>query len=514
MEGFPINDFLSGIPSEGISTPLLNGYPYQQPTANLTNTLIHGGDKKRSLDILTDGGKKKKSKKKEEREDDDDPDKKRVAKACVFCQRSHMSCDSGRPCKRCVDRGVPELCVDPIPKRRGRRRKFLDSVEEATLSTLHTQGQDATLRIAASVPPSNPMLSPVIFNGMTPSLNSPPTPGSSPSNNNSSEPDPLGSNDNNEESVSIPPNLLSELFFSPMDQFGNIMSERQSFQNEFDQQQRNQVSSSCVSDAFAAVHLRHLRDDKSELMDTPSTVSRQEWLVGFVEYIRKRAPDEAEQLVRYFSQVKPHIAKMKQTMSPQSLQSILKDFETGITFAKNAFEHISVPTIVWEKCGVIHYYNKPFKNLTGFSVPVPTRREKYELYNMLSTFSLKRFLFTIVSAYTDGTTTSLIVPCEWLSYGKYIDVMACVSIKRDVLGLPLVLTGHILPIVFSPILDVQLHTISNRPLEGMLVQEKMQREHQLAQNTKQQQNNPSNLLGSSISSSTLFGSDRLPNFAP
>lgn len=44
----------------------------------------------------------------------------------------------------------------------------------------------------------------------------------------------------------------------------------------------------------------------------------------------------------------------------------------------------------------------------------------------------------MLSAYTDGTTNSVIVPTEFLAYGKYIDVMASFSIKRDVLGLPLV----------------------------------------------------------------------------
>jgi len=240
MDSFPINDFLSGTPVEGVSTPMLNGFPFQQTASQLSQ--FSNVDKKRQLDVSLDGnGKKKKTKKKEVlEEEDENGEKRRVSKACVFCQRSHMSCDSGRPCKRCVDRGVPELCVDPIPKRRGRRRKFLDTVEEATLSTLHTQGQDATMRIAASVPPSNPMLSPINFNdyGMTPSHNSPPSPGSSP-NSNSPEPDSsLNSNDSEESTVNLPPNLLSELFFSPMEQFGNIMSERQSFQNAFDQQQK------------------------------------------------------------------------------------------------------------------------------------------------------------------------------------------------------------------------------------------------------------------------------------
>lgn len=49
--------------------------------------------------------------------------RKRVGRACVFCQRSHMSCDEQRPCKRCVARGCGDQCRDGKRKRRGRKRK-------------------------------------------------------------------------------------------------------------------------------------------------------------------------------------------------------------------------------------------------------------------------------------------------------------------------------------------------------------------------------------------------------
>lgn len=38
--------------------------------------------------------------------------KSKVAEACKFCRRSHMSCDAGRPCGRCVKRDIAHLCRD------------------------------------------------------------------------------------------------------------------------------------------------------------------------------------------------------------------------------------------------------------------------------------------------------------------------------------------------------------------------------------------------------------------
>ncbi|KAI9637874.1 uncharacterized protein MKK02DRAFT_23232 [Dioszegia hungarica] len=60
----------------------------------------------------------------EEARGTDDEDKKRkkrvkkaVGKACVYCRRSHMVCEGGRPCERCIKRNIPHLCRDFTPPR-------------------------------------------------------------------------------------------------------------------------------------------------------------------------------------------------------------------------------------------------------------------------------------------------------------------------------------------------------------------------------------------------------------
>ncbi|EJD01908.1 uncharacterized protein FOMMEDRAFT_86828 [Fomitiporia mediterranea MF3/22] len=44
--------------------------------------------------------------------------RRKVNHACVYCRRSHMTCDDSRPCKRCVKRDIGHLCHDerkPVP---------------------------------------------------------------------------------------------------------------------------------------------------------------------------------------------------------------------------------------------------------------------------------------------------------------------------------------------------------------------------------------------------------------
>jgi hypothetical protein len=63
-----------------------------------------------------------------------------VRKACVNCQKAHACCEDKRPCKRCLNMGVPEQCIDTERKKRGRKKK---SEIEATING-SSQNKDGT----------------------------------------------------------------------------------------------------------------------------------------------------------------------------------------------------------------------------------------------------------------------------------------------------------------------------------------------------------------------------------
>lgn len=45
------------------------------------------------------------------------PRRRKVDHACVYCRRSHMTCDEGRPCSRCIRRNIGHLCRDEPKKK-------------------------------------------------------------------------------------------------------------------------------------------------------------------------------------------------------------------------------------------------------------------------------------------------------------------------------------------------------------------------------------------------------------
>ncbi|KAK6436494.1 Transcription factor [Oleoguttula sp. CCFEE 5521] len=86
-------------------------------------------DRKRSFDDTSEstgpkivGSPKSKTPDAHEHEESGKKKRRKVNHACVYCRRSHMTCDLQRPCARCVKRDIGHLCHDEPrePPKRGK----------------------------------------------------------------------------------------------------------------------------------------------------------------------------------------------------------------------------------------------------------------------------------------------------------------------------------------------------------------------------------------------------------
>ncbi|KAG8864637.1 Transcriptional regulator of nonfermentable carbon utilization [Tulasnella sp. 330] len=55
--------------------------------------------------------------------------KKKASRACIHCQKAHLTCDDTRPCQRCVKRGIGDTCVE------GQRKKAKYLLEDSEIPT-------------------------------------------------------------------------------------------------------------------------------------------------------------------------------------------------------------------------------------------------------------------------------------------------------------------------------------------------------------------------------------------
>ncbi|KAG9010391.1 Transcriptional regulator of nonfermentable carbon utilization [Tulasnella sp. JGI-2019a] len=55
--------------------------------------------------------------------------KKKASRACIHCQKAHLTCDDTRPCQRCTKRGIADTCVE------GQRKKAKYLLEDSEIPT-------------------------------------------------------------------------------------------------------------------------------------------------------------------------------------------------------------------------------------------------------------------------------------------------------------------------------------------------------------------------------------------
>jgi len=159
----------------------------------------------------------------------------------------------------------------------------------------------------------------------------------------------------------------------------------------------------------------------------------------------------------------PHLKNLKIAYTPDKIIRTFELFAHYLNIFKQAFDEYSSPVIIWERVGIIHYCNKAYKNLTGFSNALPTQLDQYSIYKQFSPTTLVNMMNFLVSAFVDGSTSYVLVPMELSIQDFYVDISLAVTIKRDEFGLPIMLVGTVTPaIVGFPIMENQLQNLLKR----------------------------------------------------
>jgi len=79
--------------------------------------------------------------------------RKKVSQACVYCRRSHMTCDVGRPCQRCIKRNIAHLCHDePKTNKKNKKKNGKDSKSTQNKATTTTATASTTAAEVTETP--------------------------------------------------------------------------------------------------------------------------------------------------------------------------------------------------------------------------------------------------------------------------------------------------------------------------------------------------------------------------
>ncbi|KXS15070.1 hypothetical protein M427DRAFT_56970 [Gonapodya prolifera JEL478] len=428
--------------------------------------------------------------------------RKKVLRACSYCQRSHLTCDDERPCFRCVKRGRPDLCIDGNRK----RAKYLSEEDPASNSsaqpavtfpittpllssempTAHqpqtSSAPDALAHLNSSFPLSNPLGNmPLSLPLQLPNQQLLPL---------QLQAYPFGSEAANLE-FSILSNMLAQS--AAMDASGGqggasgqVQGAHFGLADVFGAQQttgatgaavpappnqqssRNQplrrsnttgstatgaplASSASGTPANSKHHGHHGHGHHGHHHGVYGKVTKPyDYREGFhylVKYVKERMekPD-IMRICRALAHFRPSFMAQIMNLSEEDLifmeqcfQRTLQEFDKLINFS-------GTPTVVWRRTGEIALVGKEFCLLTQWTREQLFGKKTY-IYELMDTSSAVSYweLFSMIAF--DNSQQSVMTTCTLVGpQGRKVPCAFCFTIKRDIFEVPLCVVGNFLPL--------------------------------------------------------------------
>ncbi|PRP74081.1 hypothetical protein PROFUN_08705 [Planoprotostelium fungivorum] len=331
---------------------------------------------------------------------------KKVTSACTNCKRDHASCDSGRPCKRCVQRGVADSCFNGESRKRGPKR------------------YDSPIPKARPTSPESNFIS------------------VSPTSSDSYE--PVDGRYGGMAGIATEQAIPQEGGDSIFNWF--MLSNGFEASSPTEYSLAHPETTNIKTEGESEPPSLYIRSEESLYRLHSVLLAKGITNIWSIEEMRERQ----QKIFAYREFVTQEQKKMMKEQFNEMLSVFIKTANT-----------ISVPTVVWDRTGVIHYANDGYIELTDFSGTLPSTSEDLFMMEMVSSSTLSSLAILMRDIFPKPDTKNAVIEGEARLWTKcnavnkfihsferdnfYVHGQIYLTIKRDVLGLPCLFMTHFFP---------------------------------------------------------------------
>ncbi|KAJ7647133.1 transcription activator of gluconeogenesis ERT1 [Roridomyces roridus] len=433
----------------------------------------------------------------------DGPKKKKASRACVHCQKAHLTCDDSRPCQRCIKRGIAANCTE------GHRKKakyLLDEEELAAGKQKTPRDKSDTVAEPAPVPPApsqppfepNDMFDPVPFDPSFPfgseaanleysilsAILGNPSPPETTTSPNPQYPTYEGMDFTSPRTDDFPasfpaqqiavqpsetttaPSFLSYPFPQTSEQdsqqyASQFPQELHPLQPRFplDTRPRSPQLSSKDTPSVSATQPSYphgipdqARGGGSQLQNINDRITMPYDYTEGYHFLMKHLPGRFEKndilrIVRALAIFRPSLIALQMPLSFDDEVFVEKCFQRSLLELDKLISFSGTPTVVWRRTGEICLVAPEFCMLTEWSLDELVGRKKY-IYELFENQSVVEYWENFASHAFENTTQSVFSHCVLLKpSGAPVPCTFCFSIRRDLFDLPSVVIGQWLPLL-------------------------------------------------------------------
>lgn len=348
------------------------------------------------------------------------PKRRKVTHACVYCRRSHMTCDDGRPCQRCIKRSIGHLCHDePKAAPHSNSHSNINPTNAANflaLSSLtppHTTGTQSLPMQAYASQLVNPI-------------------------------------------PSTPLTFASE-------QMGNEFAVISDFLESLDENVVSTFSENPPVNATEKFFLTAADPSDGKLEDRLTEVINAKYEAGFLKpynyvngYARlQRYMDtnmsniSKQRILNVMGTFRPAFRAVAQSLTDIDLILVEEAFERLLLDYDRVFSSMGVPACLWRRTGEIYKGNKEFASLVG--VPIEKLREgRLCIYQLMAEESAVNYWEKYGNIAFDAGQKAVLTSCLLRNpdpdSNSVISCCFSFTIRRDKYNIPTVIVGNFLPV--------------------------------------------------------------------
>ncbi|EGF99273.1 uncharacterized protein MELLADRAFT_118331 [Melampsora larici-populina 98AG31] len=423
------------------------------------------------------------------------PKRKKANRACAHCQKAHLTCDDGRPCRRCTRRGLGASCADGFRKKAKYLRDYDDElvtrprirppIYPSSLTTPQNLSNPDPSQFISSTP-AGPAIPEPSFNypirlgkplnqlattqGFCSPLSAPLSPSST---------GPISTSvDSFTNGIDWPD--LSE--FVSLDSFPNgLLEECWGNQPDIDLGpdawlSKGEMAGEMKSPRRPPTPPASLAIGSSSSQSTSSPI-RDDWM-GFEEQdwkkVEARIGDENRfhELEQYLDQrfslhpeddetramrsvvanLRPELLNTQFSINDEDAELLERAVQRSLLELERMISVSGTPTVVWRRTGEVVCVGDEFCMLTDWSKN--ELKEKKSIFELFENDSVIKYFEKFDEAAFENLNQQVVMKyCGLICPGgRIVGCTFCFTIKRDLFNCPSLVIGNFLPILSSTLL--------------------------------------------------------------
>ncbi|CDH49222.1 cwt1 transcription factor [Lichtheimia corymbifera JMRC:FSU:9682] len=373
------------------------------------------------------------------------PKRRKVTHACVYCRRSHMTCDEGRPCQRCIKRSIGHLCHDEPKHSNSSAQNNNANKNRAVPTTTAGPGYMQPLNSLGNGLGGNSNLGglPIQFFGQmgTGQL--------------------TFASEHMGNEISVISNFLDSLDGDVQAMYGNN-NNNGSNNNSNSNNPQSAVTTPTVN-TTEKFFLTAADPSDGKLEDRLTEVINAKYEAGFLKpynyvngYARLQkymdnnmSASSRQRILNVMGTFRPAFRSVAQSLTDIDLILVEEAFERLLLDYDRVFSSMGIPACLWRRTGEIYKGNKEFASLVN--VPIENLREgRLCIYELMAEESAVNYWEKYGNIAFDPGQKAVLTSCLLKNPDPdNTSVISCCfsfTIRRDKYNIPTVIVGNFLPV--------------------------------------------------------------------